>query len=801
MFRNYITVALRNIVRHRGHSLIAIAGLAVGMACFLLVTFFILFERSFDDFHEDGKDLYLVVRENRGENYTDQKAITGAPLAPLLEQNIAAVETAVRLTCFRGDLVGRGEQFFAERRFFFADEDFFRVFTFPLKEGDEDTALAEPLAVVLTEESARKYFGDEDPIGKVLTYSLSGPRFDFKVTGIVKPVQKNSHLQFDFLASYSSLKLIINDDYFFTRHWDSPTWTYVKLRRGQSSKNVDDLLPAFTEKYVDKWSYASISHHLLPLGKVYFHSPGPAVGPRGNTQTVFILSAIAVFILLIACFNFMNLATARSESRAREIGLRKVVGAQRWQLIRQFLAESLVSSTLALLVSIGLVELFLPAFRRFAGKEMSIQYLENPACLAAMILTAVGVGLAAGAYPALFLSSLRPFFVLKGPGSRRGRGVFVRQVLVVGQFAISIALIASVALLLRQIRFLQRADVGFNKSHVLTIPIRDRTVRARLDLLKNRWLGIPNVAAVTASSMEPGVTSQNGININARGNPDLEMGIIYVDHDYVGTFGIEMAQGRDFSKEIGADATGSVLLNEEAVRRLGWERGLGEPIEMFFKEGGQVVPVYQATVIGVVRDFNFRDLTTRMQPILLKIDPRRFYHIFIRIDGQEINETIAAVKRVWDEFQFGQPFEITFLEDDMNAVYRNFFNFAAVSRYATLLAIFISCLGLFGLATFSVEKRIKEIGIRKVLGASTGGIVTLLARDFLKLVLVANVIAWPAAYYFASRWLQNFAYRISIGIWAFLFAASLALAIAMLTVSYHSIRAAIANPVQSLRYE
>jgi putative ABC transport system permease protein len=801
MFKNYITVALRNIIRHKAHSLIAIAGLAVGMACFLLVTFFILFERSYDDFHRNGKDIYLVVRENYGENYTDQKAITGAPLAPLLKENIAAVETAVRLTCFRGDLVGRGEQFFAERRFFFADEDFFKVFTFPLKEGDDNTALAEPLSVVLTEETARKYFGDEDPIGKVLSYSLSGPRFDFKVTGILKPIPRNSHLQFDFLASYSSLRLIISGDYFFTQHWDSPTWTYVKLGQGQASKRVDDLLPAFTEKFVDKWSYASISHHLLPLKEVYFNSPGPAIGLHGSRQTVLILSSIAAFILLIACINFMNLATARSESRAKEIGLRKVVGAQRRQLVRQFLAESLVSSSLALLVSIGLVELFLPAFSRFSGKEISIQYLKDPACLAAMIVTAMGVGLGAGAYPALFLSSLRPFFVLKGTDPRRGRGIFIRQALVVGQFAISITLIASVALLLRQIRFLQNADVGFNKSHVLTIPIRDRAVRERLDLLKNRWLAIPSVVAVTASSMEPGVTSQNGINISARSNPDVEMGIVYVDPDYVKTFGIELARGRDFSREISADMTGSVLLNEEAVRRLEWENGVGEPVEMFFKEGGQIVPVYQTTVIGVVKNFNFRDLTTRMQPILMKIDPRRFYYIFIHVDGHNINDSIEGVKRVWNEFQFGQPFEVSFLEDDMNAVYRNFINFAVVSRSATFLAIFISCLGLFGLATFSVEKRIKEIGIRKVLGASTIGIVALLDRDFLKLVLAANILAWPTAYYFANRWLQNFAYRISIGAWAFLLAAALALAVALLTVSYQSIRAAIANPVKSIRYE
>jgi ABC-type antimicrobial peptide transport system permease subunit len=383
----------------------------------------------------------------------------------------------------------------------------------------------------------------------------------------------------------------------------------------------------------------------------------------------------------------------------------------------------------------------------------------------------------------------------------RGLSVFVRKTLVVGQFAISIALIASVVLIIRQINYMRTMELGFNKNHVITLPIRDRSVKEKYELLKNAWLQNPNIIGVTASSMEPGVTSQNGIDIKTRGVDDMNAGIIYVDHDYVQTLEIEIARGRDFTKDISTDAEGALLMNQAMVDRLGWKDGVGEQAELFFKEGGKILPMYQTVVVGVIDNFNFRDLTTPMQPILIKIDPRRFNHIFARIDSRRIAESIDFLKNTWNGFQFEQPFEFTFLADDMNRVYKSVENFAAVARYGTLFAIFIACLGLFGLASFTVEKRTKEIGIRKVLGATVPKLIQLISREFLTLVLLANIIAWPVAYYAMKVWLQNFAYRTSIEFWTFLVAAGLAFLIALLTVSYQSLKAALANPIESLRYE
>jgi putative ABC transport system permease protein len=481
--------------------------------------------------------------------------------------------------------------------------------------------------------------------------------------------------------------------------------------------------------------------------------------------------------------------------------MRKVIGAQRSQLVRQFVGESVCYSFLALLLAIILIELFLPAFNHFVGKVLSINYLKNIGYIAAMIATAIIVGILSGSYPAFFLSSFKPVAIFKETLKARGLSVFVRKTLVVGQFVISIALIASVVLVIRQIQFMRTKQLGFNKNHVITIPIRDRVVKQRYELLKNKLLQNPNILGVTASSMEPGVTSQNGINIKTRGIDDMNAGIIYVDHNYVKTLEIKLARGRDFSSNISTDAEGALLMNQAMVDRLGWKDGIGEQAELFFKEGGKIHPMYQAVVVGIVDNFNFRDLTTPMQPILIKIDPRRYNYIFARINSSTIKETIDYLRTVWNEFQFDQPFEFTFLADDMNRIYRRVENFAAVARYGTFFAIFIACLGLFGLASFTVEKRTKEIGIRKILGATVPGLIRLISKEFLILVLLANIIAWPVAYYAMKVWLQNFAYRTSIEFWTFLLAAGLAFFIALLTVSYQAIKSALANPIESIRYE
>lgn len=799
MFTNYLKIAVRNFRKQGGYSFINIAGLALGMACFLLIVFYVQFEKSYDNFHENGKNIYIVVRENTYEDHTQEKAITGAPLAPLLLQEFPSISYAVRFTCLEDELIGYGEKRFQERRFFFADASMFDVFTFPLIKGDPSTALKNPFSVVLTQETATKYFGDEDPINKVLHYSLGGRKHDFIVTGILDDVPRNSHITFDFVGSYSSLRAIAGE-YFMTKHWDSLTWTYVRLQDRHPAEELDELLPAFSDKYVDKWMFSTVSHSLLPLREVYFNSPGPDISQLGDRLISYLLTVISLFILLIACVNFMNLATARSTSRMKEIGLRKVVGAHRPQLIRQFIGESLLYSFLALLLALVLVELLLPLFNSYTGRNLVLDFSGNIGYAITMILTVLIVGLLAGSYPAFYLSSFKPVAVLSGKTRKGSASERLRKILVIVQFVISIALIITSIAIYRQIQYLRNKELGFNENYVVTIQIRDRDVRDKYDLLKNQWLQSPLVRGVTASSMLPSVTYVNGIFMKARDVEDVDMGIIYTDHDYLETLEIEVAEGRDFSKDIATDAREGLLMNRTALEELGWENAVGEKIELYFKSD-PIFPKYQTTLIGIVENFNYHSLTSQVRRILIKIEPLRFRHIMIRIDGQRALEAIRYIEKTWDAFHFDQPFEFTFLDAEIDNVYRSYSNFGGMIRNATLIAFFIACLGLFGLSSFAVEKRTKEVGIRKVLGASAGGVVLLFTREFAKCVLIANVIAWPIAYYVTSHWMRNFAYRAGIQIWMFILAAIAALLIALATVSFQAIRAATANPTSALRYE
>jgi putative ABC transport system permease protein len=799
MMVNYLKVAWRNLVRQKGYSFINIFGLAVGLACFLLLVLYIRFERSYDDFHEHRRDIYLATFENRSADYLEHRPITGAPLAPLLLQQFPAIEEAVRLFQCEGVVAG-GRTRFMEKGFVFADDSFFRVFTFPLQSGDAAAALRDPFSIVITPEMSRKYFSGGNPLGKTLTYMCQGTEFDFTVSGVLKPIPANSHLRFDFLASFKSLPAIIRDDWFFTSHWDSPTWTYVKLKSGTDAGSLNRLLPAFCERFVDKRSYKSVNCRLVPLADVYAQE-SYLIGLSGNVALRGVLSIIAGFILLIACINFTNLATARSELRVREIGMRKVCGASRGQLLRQFLTESLVCSFLALLLAVLLFELIRPLFSAWVGKPLPIHFFADWKSMAIAVGSGTVTGLLAGIYPAFCLSRFQPHAILKSAGSRHGRGGWLRRTLVAGQFVVAIAFTASLLLMSRQMGFLRDLDLGFDRNQVIVLPVRDASVLTSFAELKNRWRQHSAVSGVTGASLEPGVGSQNGISINARGNPAVEMGIIYVDPDFVKVMGIHMLRGRDFSGALAGDASHALLLNEEALKKLNWRDGVGETVEAFFMERGTAEPVFDASVIGVVKNFNFRDLTTPMQPILMKVKPNALDCILIRLNGKRLQPGIDHVRRVWNDFSFNQPFEFSFLDSDIEAAYRNSGRLWAVIGWSTLLAILIACLGLFGLASFASQRRAKEIGVRKVLGASVPELIGQIAGEYIRLVLLANLLAWPAAYLFVRSWLRGFAYRTAIGAEVFLLSGLLALAIALLTVSYQAIRAARANPVESLRYE
>jgi putative ABC transport system permease protein len=802
MFKNYIKTAVRAILRHKGISLINILGLALGLACFLLIVFFIQYENSYDSFHADADRIYQMVRVNYTGDDVERRVNTGAPLAPLMLDNFPAVEEAVRLTRFDGMLVSHGQNKFIENRFFFADPSFFDVFSFALAAGDPATALNEPFTVILSRAAAKKYFGEQNPIGEVITYQFSRESYPFRVTGVLEELPGNSHMDFDFVASYAGMRTMVGD-WFLTNHWDSPTWTYVKLKKGSDSAALEDLMPDFIAQHVDKKGFSSIGYEFLGLKDVYMRSPGPAIGERGNPQFVFILTLIAVLILFIAVINFMNLSTARSGIRAKEIGVRKVVGASRLHIIRQFLSEALLSSFFALILALILVDIFLPAFSSLAGKKFGFSDLINGPFLAAMGLTMILVGLFAGSYPAFYLSGFRPAFVVKGRIQKGGASAWIRKFLVVVQFAMSIILIIGSIAVTRQLHYLENREMGFNKEHLVVLPLQDQAARDNYLQLKQRMLQESHIQGMTAASMLPGVTSQNGIFLPNKDGNETVMGIIYIDPDFIKTLDIRMAAGRNFSKDKPSDESGAVLINETGTGYLGWKINeiLEQPIRLYFKEGGKDIPVYQSKVTGVVKDFHFRDLSVPIQPLLFKIDAKRYRYALVRVRGDAAQEALGAMERIWDDFNFNYPFQFSFLEDEMNRVYRTTRQFSSAARYGTGWAILIACMGLFGLAAFNMERRTKEIAVRKVLGASIPGLLRLVNMEFIRLLVLGNLIAWPAAYFLSRKFLQNFAYRTDLALSIFILAAGISLGLTLLTVNFQIVRAVLADPVRSLRYE
>lgn len=800
MLRNYLIIAWRNILRHKVYSVINITGLAVGMACTFMILAFVRFELSYDQYHEDADRIYRVLRQRKhGLN-----AVTGAPVAPLLQREFPGVEYAVRLGRFKGNMVRRGDKSFIEDRFFFADANLFNVFTLKLLRGDPQKVLEDPFSVVLTPEMAARYFGIEDPLGKTITYEFSGRSRDFTVTGIAQNNPTNTHFHFDFLASFKGLKAFIGS-HFFTNHWDSPVWTYVKLQPSYSPEEMDRLLPALADRSIDRGSYPWDSWKLQPLTEIHLAQVSAEIEPerQSNPGLLYTLAALALIILLIACINFMNLATARSVTRAREVGIRKVVGGHRFQLIKQFLGESVLLSGIALAFALMLMELLLPAFNRLVGRELFFTYGDEPQLLLLMLGIALIVGLVAGSYPAFSLSMFKPVQVLKGEVSKTGGRSWLRRGLVVVQFTLSIALIIGMMTIEQQHRFLTTRYLGFDKEFLVSLPLPSGEGKYSRQYMsfKNELLNNPHISGVTASSNKPGVTGHNGITIRAPGaDEETQIGIMYVDFDYTRTLDIEMVAGRDFSNETASDTEHAILLNESALGLLGADFEPGKAVELFWRERDKIIPAYDATVVGIVRDFNHRPYI-RPQALVFAIASRHNEQALIRISPDQLLERIDFIKARWQQFFPDRPFQFSFLDEDIEAVYRAEKRWQKIFTHFAILAVFIACLGLFGLASFTTERRTKEIGIRKVLGASVPDIVVLLVKEFTWLVAMSNLVAWPVAYFILEEWLQGYSYRIDMGPSIFLLAGMAALAIAWSTVSYQAIRAALSNPVDALRYE
>ena len=792
MIKNYLIIALRTIKNHKGYSFINITGLAIGIACCILILLWVNEELGYDRFHKNADLLYRVNAINETTEQVYFQWQMPAPLSPALKEEIPEIQFSTRHLELGGEwLVRYGDKSFMESAFSLVDPDLFQMFTFPAVKGNLSNALSDPHSVVITQRMADKYFPDEDPIGKIL--HVEGA-LDFAVTAVIKNMPRNSHLQFDFLIPFILLGEL-QTEYDVMEDWNiQNNATFVLLQKKNTAQDVDKKIAHFLDKHLEK---QRLVLYLQPLGKIHLFSTnirGPITPGKGDITYVYVFSLIAVFILITACINFMNLTTARSTTRAKEVGLRKVIGAHRSKIIQQFFGESLLMSFISLGLAIVLVELLLPAFTSISGTQLSLGYGRNINMLLAIVAIAFFTGILAGSFPALYLSSFQPVKVMKGIFFLGGQGASFRKILVIVQFSISILLIICTIIISDQIVFMKTKKLGFEKEHLVILRIRGG-LRQNYESVRDEMLKSPEILAVTQTSAVPtkGASYSGPATdwVGKKPEENIQWYLIAVGNDYLETLNIEMVQGRFFSKKFTIDAS-SVVVNETAAKVVGGKTPLGRQFTFWGKK---------FRIMGVVKDYHFSPMQFTLKPLILAYMPDDFRYFIIKINPERIPEAIASMERVWKKFAPEYPFEHRFLAEEYDSMYRTEQKVGTIFKSFALLAIVISCLGLFGLASFLAERRTKEIGIRKALGASVSEIVLLLSKEFTKWVVVANVIAWPIAYYAMNQWLQGFAHRISIGIGPFLAATLLAIVIALLTVIYQTVKAALTDPVEALRYE
>ena len=799
MLKNHFKIALRTLKKHKGYSFINVAGLALGLACCVLILFFVQDEMSFDRFHTNADRIYRVAFNGYSPNSPpDRFAVTSRPIGRALRQEYPdEIEHLVRLVGWNPVVKHEGTYFF-EDDFWYVEPEFLKMFTFPLLQGDPETALNEPNTLVMTASMQQKYFGDESALGQSLTLNDT---LTFTVTGVMADFPLNSHFTTDFLVSFETLLAVSPEN----EAWLSLNgYTYLMLREGVDAAafeaKMSDLV---TRNYSEVLDNIGLRAELLlePLTDIYLYSDrGGGIGPMGDIAYIYVFSAIALFVLLIACINFMNLATARSMERAKEVGVRKVVGSSRGMLIRQFLSESVLMCALALIIGIGLIAAALPFFNELAGKEIRFSTLGTPLYGLGLMGTVLLLGLLAGSYPAFLLSSFRSIDVLKGQFRSSRQGVFLRRGLVVFQFAISVALIACTVLVFNQLAFMRNQDLGFDKEQVLVINAQGlpgSLMRQQYETTKTEFARLPAVQQVSASTQVPGRSPWVQL-FTAEGlqeNDSRRAQVVVIDEDYLDTYQIDVIAGRGFSRDFETDEAEAVLINETAVGYIGWgspEEAVGKTIDI---AGGE------RTVVGVVHDYHHNSLKQTLEPMVLLNLPQTFNFFSLRLAADDLSATMAHLEQTWQALFPGYTYESFFLDADFDTQYRTEQRLMRIFGIFAGLAILIACLGLFGLAAFTAQQRTKEIGVRKVLGATAPGIVLLLSKEFTRLVLIGVVLAVPLAYFAMDAWLDGFPYRVAISWWIFLLAGLAGLGIAWLTVSYQSIRAALTNPVNALRYE
>jgi len=787
MLHNYLVIALRGLRKSKAFSFINLLGLAVGMAASILILLWVQDELSVDNFHPDGDQVYRVVSQWKTNNEAQDYATTPAPLAAALKGEIPDIRETVRLTTGGQMLLTYRDKNFDEPGVAYADPSLFQLFGLPLVAGNPHTALRDPHSVVLTETLARKYFPGEDPVGKRIRVNNTQ---DFTVTGILRDVPANSHLRFSFVVPFALMKEKGAD---LDNNWQDYNYvTYVQLHPGTSTAGVEAKIAAlFKRREPDMQG----RFYLEPLRRIYLYSKVQSddTARHGDAQSVYIFSALAVFILLIAAINYMNLATARSAQRAKEVGLRKVAGARRGQLIGQFLGESVLLACLALLLALLLVWGLLPVYNDITEKQLSLSMLLGKTALG-LLAIAVCTGLLAGSYPALMLSAFQPVRVLKGTFTPGGRGgAAFRRGLVVVQFTLSILLLFCTMVIYRQMQYVQGVNLGFQKENILTFALRGDLAR-KYETLRGELLQAPGVAAVTSASQDlTNVNSSTGGGEWEGKAPEnrLILNQLCVDRDFTDAFNLHMVAGRGFSRQYATDSA-AFILNEEAVKQMGLQSPVGKRFSAHNVTG---------TIVGVARDFHFKSLHEPIAPMVLFISPNWRSQVYVKAKPGQEAAAVAACEKVWKAFNPSYPFSYRFLDESFDHMYRAEQRTERLFRYFAGIAIFIACLGLFGLAAYTAGQRVREIGIRKVLGAPVGSLVMMLSREFVVLVAVSFVLAVPLGWYLMSSWLSDFAYRIALSWWTFALAGGLAGAIALLTVSFQSVKAALADPIKSLRAE
>jgi putative ABC transport system permease protein len=803
MIRHFFQIAWRNLLKRKFYSFINIAGLAIGMACCVLITLYVQHELSYDQYHTKHDRTYRVLQTfrsvQRGETLAapapeDYQVWGCAPVGPALQADFPEIEKVAQFMSPVSLLLQQGEKRFQQDDLLFMDSTAFDVFSWKMLFGDPHTALTAPNSIVLTKTVAQKFFGDKNPIGQSLRVDNLE---NYMVTGVMEDVPPNSQFTFNGLISMTTAKKQRSDIFDIWGYVDF--YTYVLLKENTSIQSMQSQGPAFVKKHNSDDKGYAISFEKMT--DAYLHSvAGRQPGATGSLLNVYLFSCIAVFIMLIACINFMNLSTARSLERAKEIGVRKVLGVKPSSLMWQFLSESVLLSLAAAIIAILLARMGIPLIGKLSGKDLSYEGFFSPLMLAGMAVFAVVVGILAGIYPAWFLSGFRAIAVLKGKFNPSSEGVSLRKGLVIFQFTLSIALIAGTTIVYTQLKYLNRHDLGFQKDQMVILNFEgDQKVQQNIETVKKAIADQPGVLSVAASRAVPGEFLPNaGTDIQTpEGQMDNKIPFIYeIDFDFIPTYHIPLIAGRAYSRAYPADSAGSMVINEAAARLYGYTNP-ADAVGKKFAQWGRT-----GTIIGVVKDFNFRSLHQAVEPLTLRYSyPDNVNRISVSIKGDNVPATLAHLRKTWNQMVPQRPFLYHFLDESFSAQYEADQHFGQLFTFFSCLAICIACLGLFGLSTFMAQQRVKEIGIRKVLGSSVGGIVMLLSKDFIKLVLIAIVIAIPLCWWAMNEWLHGFAYRITPGPMVFIVAGMIALGVALATIAWQSIKAAMGNPIQSLRNE